>query len=321
MRRSRAAARSPCLAVALVNSISAIWRFSPWPRALRRRATRAVASPAGPARRLPSEARCRDPAGFWFRPVCVRYRPGPCAPSPCPLPGRVCEILDGALRLQQLRQRLAHLHVQLGGVQGVQELIALHPLSHRDPLVLDGAVEGALTVRVMSASSRPTRPRRRVSGSGRTRCQCVPGAVAGAGRQGDQAAKASAQSAAAAAPIAAVRRQSNRDLVIECDIPALQRHAQPLIQFRLRIQITNQGVQPRIFGIAQVGFKAEHLKVAGAARLELLAFKLQFLSRQVACAPAISYWRQRDRTSRIAFATSRSSCCCASLMRTAWCPR
>ena len=54
----------------------------------------------------------------------------------------VCEILDGALRLQQLRQRLAHLHVQLGGVQGVQELIALHPLSHRDPLVLDGAVEG-----------------------------------------------------------------------------------------------------------------------------------------------------------------------------------
>ena len=88
VRRSRAAARSPCLAVALVNSISAIWRFSPWPRAsvlvVRPAPTpgpAAVASPAGPARRLPSEARCRDPAGFWFRPVCVRYRPGPCAPS------------------------------------------------------------------------------------------------------------------------------------------------------------------------------------------------------------------------------------------------
>ena len=193
MRRSRAAARSPCLAVALVNSISAIWRFSPWPRASvlvssacadarSSRCCLACWSSASTSKRgtMPRSSRLLVSASL--RSVSARPMRA-VATAPCAahflaaLP--VCEILDGALRLQQLRQRLAHLHVQLGGVQGVQELIALHPLSHRDPLVLDGAVEGALTVRVMSASSRPTRPRRRVSGSGRTRCQCVPGAVAG----------------------------------------------------------------------------------------------------------------------------------------------
>src|SRR5450830_992334 len=127
---------------------------------------------------------------------------------------------------------------------------------------------GAVRVRVVSGSILPTRPIWCTSASGFTASHCS------AVLSGSAALRwlCTAIPAPASSTINPAASRRFWLIVIEGDFPTFQRHAQGQIELGLGVQISDQRIELRVFGVAQVG---------GAPGAELFALDLDLAPRQL----------------------------------------